>query len=87
MVRPSLPVDTGAQTATGATDDDEDEDETAGAELDALVDARTPWSLPPPQAAKPIMQVLRRLVFRLINGSLLLGLVIAGSLIVSIVIV
>ncbi|MDZ4261660.1 MAG: hypothetical protein U1B30_04920, partial [Pseudomonadota bacterium] len=76
------------QAATGVTDeDDDDDDETAGVELDALVEARTPWSLPPPQATKPMMQVLSRLVFRLINGVLLLRLVIADSLIVSIFIV
>jgi hypothetical protein len=90
MVKASVPFDTGLQAAMGVTeddDDDDDDDETVGVELDVLVEARTPWSLPPPHATKPIIQLLSRLVFRLINGSLLLRLVIAVSLIVSIVIV
>lgn len=67
----------------GATDA---ADELAGDELAGVDDLLPPPPLPP-QATRPIMQVLSRLVFRLINEALLLGLVIADSLIVSIFIV
>lgn len=59
----------------------------AADELAGVDDLPPPLPPPPPQATRPMMQVLSRLVFRLINGILLLGLVIAVSLILSIVIV
>jgi hypothetical protein len=67
----------------------EDDGATEAADELAGVDDLPPPPLPPPppQATRPMMQVLSRLVFRLINGILLLGLVMAVSLILSIVIV
>lgn len=63
----------------GATDVTDDE-------LAGVDDLLPPPPLPP-QATRPIMQVLSKLIFRLINGVLLLRLVIADSLIVAIFIV
>ena len=57
------------ESATGA-------DELAGILLDDLL-ARPPS---PPQATRPMMQVLSRLVFKFKNGILMFRLVIAASL-------
>jgi hypothetical protein len=67
-------------TDEGATDDSATEaaDELVGALLDDLL---APPPLPP-QATRPMIQVLSKLVFRLKSGILLSGLVIADSLIV-----
>ena len=67
-----------------STEDESTEDESTAELTDELTGALLDDLLPPPplppQATRPIMQVLSRLVFRLINGILLLGLVIADSL-------
>jgi len=70
--------------ADEGVDDESTEDESTAELTDELTGALLDDLLPPPplppQATRPIMQVLSRLVFRLINGILLLGLVIADSL-------
>ena len=69
-----------AATDEGATDESATEaaDELVGALLDDLL-APPPF---PPQATRPMIQVLSKLVFRLKSGILLSGFVIADSLIV-----
>ena len=65
----------------------EDEGATEAADELAGADEEPPPLLLPPQATRPIMQVLSKLVFRLINGMLRLVLLIADSLIVLVLIV